>query len=136
MSYDNVILFGAGASFDAKIPLLKDFVDAMWNFAIRGKSSNGPLSEEDKKLFNEAIKIRDDLERYHSRANFNIKNLEDILSLLSFEALAAGETTRKYDAWVKAISKTIFSHIEKLQPHILKAMQYDKDFSFTTLRYQ
>ena len=30
MPYDNVIIFGAGASYDAGIPLLKDFVDTMW----------------------------------------------------------------------------------------------------------
>jgi len=107
MSFDNVIIFGAGASFDAKIPLLSNFVETMWTYATRGTSPNGPIKEEDKALFDEAIEIRKKLERYNSRANFNIRNLEDILSLLSFESLAGGEALNNYETWVKAITKTI-----------------------------
>jgi hypothetical protein len=32
--YHNVILFGAGASWDAGIPLMNQFVDAMWHYAF------------------------------------------------------------------------------------------------------
>jgi hypothetical protein len=107
MPYDNVIIFGAGASFDAGIPLLNKFVDTMWSYGVRGKSPHGQISEEDKKLFAEAHDIRVDLERYNSRANFNSRNLEDVLSLLSFESLAGGEPLKRYQTWVKAITRTI-----------------------------
>ena len=33
---DSVIVFGAGASFDAGIPLMSGFVERMWELAIRG----------------------------------------------------------------------------------------------------
>ena len=107
MSYYNVISFGAGDSFDAGIPLIRNFIDTMWGYSDRGKSPQGTLSQEDKNLFAEAVEIRNGLERYNSRANFNIRNLEDVLSILSFEALEGGENRKKYDAWVRAISRTI-----------------------------
>ena len=109
MNRDNVIIFGAGASADAGIPLLNNFVDTMWNYSMRGYSppGKGGITEEDKKLFIEANGIRFDLERYNSRANFKLRNLEDVLSLLSFEAFAGGEAQNKYDTWIKAITRTI-----------------------------
>jgi hypothetical protein len=33
-SFDNVILLGAGSSYDAGIPLLCNFVDRMWEYAV------------------------------------------------------------------------------------------------------
>jgi hypothetical protein len=107
MVHDNVIIFGAGASIDAGIPLLNNFVDTMWGYAIRGRSPNGVISPEDKKLLEQADVIRVGLERYNSRANFNMRNLEDVLSLLSFESLAGGEALEKYQTWVRAITKTV-----------------------------
>jgi hypothetical protein len=107
MTYDNVIIFGAGASVDAGIPLLNNFVDTMWGYAIRGKSPNGVISGEDRKLLEQADVIRVGLERYNSRANFNMRNLEDVLSLLSFESLAGGEALERYQTWVKAVTRTV-----------------------------
>ena len=107
MAYDNVIIFGAGASFDAGIPLLNNFIDTMWGYAVRGRSPHGELSSDDRDLLAQADQIRVGLERYNSRANFNMRNLEDVLSLLSFEALAGGEALQKYQTWVKAITRTV-----------------------------
>jgi hypothetical protein len=107
MTYDNVIIFGAGASFDAGIPLLNNFVDTMWSYAVRGRSAQGPISAADRDLLTQADKIRVDLERYNSRANFNLRNLEDILSILSFESLAGGEALDRYETWVKAVTRTV-----------------------------
>ena len=107
MSYDNVIIFGAGVSCDAGIPLLDNFVDTMWNFSVRGISPNGPIPMKDRELLQQANEILIGLERYNSRANFKLKNLEDVLSLLSFEALAGGDSRTKYQTWVKAITTTI-----------------------------
>lgn len=104
--YNNVILFGAGAAADAGIPMLDSFVDKMWEFAVRGKVREKAISKEDRDILVEANKIRIDLERYNSRAFFDNRNLEDILSLLSFEALADGEQA-KYELWVKAVARTI-----------------------------
>lgn len=107
MAYDNVIIFGAGASVDAGIPLLNNFVDTMWGYAVRGKTPNGVISADDRKLLEQADAIRVGLERYNSRANFNMRNLEDVLSLLSFESLAGGEALEKYQTWVRAITRTV-----------------------------
>lgn len=107
MAYDNVILFGAGAAWDAGIPLLGNFVDTMWSYAIRGTSPQGSLNGDDKSLLERANAIRIELERYNSRANFNLRNLEDVLSLLYFESLGGGEGLERYQVWVKAIARTI-----------------------------
>ena len=104
--YDNVILLGAGASADAGIPMLDSFVDKMWEYAIRGKVGDKPLIEADKELLTEANKIRIELDHYSSRAFFDSRNLEDILSLLSFEALD-DEKRAKYDTMVRAVARTI-----------------------------
>jgi hypothetical protein len=103
----NVILFGAGASFDAGIPLMSNFVDVMWDYAFRGKVGNNPLSDADRAIFSEANKIRDSLESYNSRASFDNRNLEDILSLLLFEALGSKAETLRYQTVVKAVARTI-----------------------------
>ena len=106
-SYHNVILFGAGASVEAGIPLLNSFVDTMWEYAYRGKVGDKAISERDRDILMEANKIREELERYSSRASFDIRNLEDILSLLSFEALTSEAHAEKYDKVVKAVARTI-----------------------------
>jgi hypothetical protein len=105
--YHNVILFGAGASAEAGIPLLNSFVDTMWEYAFRGKVGDKAIAESDREILIEANKIREDLERYNSRASFDIRNLEDILSLLSFEALTGEVQAARYDMLVKAVARTI-----------------------------
>jgi hypothetical protein len=89
--YHNVIIFGAGASADAHIPMLDSFVNKMWEYAARGKVGDKIISEQDREILIKAQDIRTQLERYNTRASFNDRNLEDILSLLSFEALTGGE---------------------------------------------
>lgn len=84
---DNVIILGAGASVDAGIPLLANFVEKMWEFAITGKHNGKNLSEEDQRIFNEAMKIKNELDGYHGRASFDDRNMEDILSILSFNLI-------------------------------------------------
>jgi len=105
---DNVIVLGAGASVDAGIPLLTNFVEKMWEFAITGKYNGHDLSEDDKKIFAEAIKVRDELDGYHGRAAFDDRNIEDILSILSFNLMGGGKANRKKLVWfIKAITRTI-----------------------------
>src|SRR5882724_7976061 len=105
--HHNVIIFGAGASVDAGVPVLNSFVDTMWGYAIRGKSNSGTLDAEQKATLAHAQKIRYELENYSSRAYFDSRNIEDVLSLLSFEALANPGRVDDYKAMVKSIALTI-----------------------------
>src|SRR5438874_2739736 len=107
MLFDNVIILGAGASWDEGIPLMNSFVDSMWRYTTTGTGPHGTISQEDRALLEAAQVIRKELEPYSTRANFNIRNVEDVLSLLSFEAFARGEATERYATWVKAVSRTI-----------------------------
>jgi len=125
----NVVLFGAGASFDAGIPLLNSFVDKMWEYAIRGKARGVALSSADQELLSRANDIRLELERFNSRAYFDGRNLENILSLLAFEALAGESSAQKYEALVRAVGRTIelsceIPHEQKPTPAIDAAHNY------------
>lgn len=106
-TYDNVFLFGAGVSAAAGIPLLKPFLDKMWEYSVREATDHELLKEEDLKILREAHKIRVELERYNSRAKFNDRNLEDVLSLLSLESLQGEKAQIKYKNMVSAVARTI-----------------------------
>ena len=105
---DTVFILGAGFSYDAGIPLLSGFVDKMWDLAIRGKNGDQPLSAADIDVFQEAMKIRKELDGYHGRANFDDRNIEDLLSILTFKLL--GKRSDKMNQLAKmssAITRTI-----------------------------
>lgn len=105
---DNVIILGAGASRCAGIPLMKDFVPTMWEFAKRGEAHGMPLTTEDQKLLKAAMAIRTELDMYHGRAMFDDRNLEDILSLLSFADMAdPSQDHHRLSTFTRAISRTI-----------------------------
>lgn len=104
----NVIILGAGASFDAGIPLMSNFIDTMWNLARTGRGPDGPISPADGKILENALGVREDLDGYHGRASFDMWNIEDLLSILSFNAMAGGKTERnRFEAITKGIAKTI-----------------------------
>jgi len=104
----NVIILGAGASFDAGIPLMSNFIDTMWNLARTGRSWEGSISLSDRKILENALGVREDLDGYHGRAAFDMWNIEDLLSILSFNAMAGGETEKnRFEAITKGIAKTI-----------------------------
>ena len=108
MNIDNVIIFGAGASFDAGIPLLDGFIEKMRYFYWKGKSANGDLSENDINVFKRAIEIMNELDGYHGRAAFDDRNLEDILSILAFNIIGREKYgARKLDQMIEAIVRTI-----------------------------
>jgi len=105
---DNILILGAGASYDADIPLMNGFMQTIWELAVRSKYKNKPIKAEDKALFSKAIEIRDELDRYHGRANFDDRNIEDILSILTFNLIEGKKKDKdKLDIMVKAISKMI-----------------------------
>jgi hypothetical protein len=106
---DNVILLGAGASFDAGIPLLGNFMERMIEMAITGRSPKGTLTESQVEIFSKVLKIRNRLENYHARVALNQFNIEQVLSILSFESLC-GDRIGKRD--LQAFSRAISTAIE------------------------
>ena len=90
---DNVIIFGAGSSFDAGVPLSLGFVDKIMEFAYKGKSDGVNLSNRDKEIFDKAMHVMSDIYYYHGNANFDARNIEDILSILSFNII--GKTQKR-----------------------------------------
>lgn len=105
---DNVIILGAGASYDAGIPLLGNFIDKMIELSATGRGPRGPLSAEDKSILHEALKIRNTIESYHARVTIDQFNLEQILSVLVFET-QIGKKNSKQDLakFTRAIATTI-----------------------------
>jgi len=108
---DTVLVLGAGFSFDAGIPLMSGFVDTMWEFAHRKRAAGAPLSSSDATLFDEAEAVRRDLNEYHGRASFDDRNIEDILSLLTFGTFDA-QKKRRAAADLKVMSQAIARTIE------------------------
>lgn len=105
---DNVIILGAGASFDAGIPLMAGFVEKMWEFAARKQVNGEPMSRDDIDTFQKAMVITNELDSYHGRASFDDRNLEDILSILSFNEMhLSTRKNSKLSLFTKAISRTI-----------------------------
>lgn len=105
---DNVIILGAGASFDAGVPLMSNFIDTMWNIARTGRCCGEQISENDRTVLEEALGVREDLDGYHGRASFDMWNIEDLLSILSFNALAGGRKEKnRFEAVTKGIAKVI-----------------------------
>lgn len=105
---DNVILLGAGSSFDAGIPLLGSFMDRIFELASLKRSPTRSLTTDELEILNAVIDIRDGMERYQPRVAINQFNLEQVLSILSFEALVGVENgVEKLEAFKKAISLTI-----------------------------
>jgi hypothetical protein len=104
---DTVFILGAGFSRNAGIPLLAGFVEKMWELAIRGKSDK-PLDAADHHALKHAMEIRGELDSYHGRAHFDDRNIEDILSILSFNVLAGHKKDKqKFASMTHAIARTI-----------------------------
>ena len=105
---DNVIILGAGFSHSAGIPLLGGFVERMWEFAVRKSHGGQDLSPQDLEIFEDAIKVKNELDGYHGRAVFDDRNIEDILSILSFNVLGGARGDKdKLNRMNRAIAKTI-----------------------------
>jgi hypothetical protein len=104
---DTVLILGAGFSKAAGIPLLGDFVKTMWDLEMRGRMSEA-IAQEDRIALSKAKSICRELDDYHGRAHFDDRNIEDILSILSFNVLAGGKRDeKKLKAMTNAIARTI-----------------------------
>lgn len=97
---DNVIILGAGASADAGIPLMGQFVDTMWNIARRGRRA-GNVPQKTLEILEAALEVREELDGFHGRAAFDAWNIEDILSILSFS------NQKSLEKMTKAIASVI-----------------------------
>ncbi|WP_020181954.1 SIR2 family protein [Methylotenera sp. 1P/1] len=105
---ENVIVLGAGFSYDAGIPLLGNFIERMWEYSIRGKAGSVTLNYEEQKILQEALKIRSEMDGYHGRVAFDDRNIEDILSMLAFNLMEGKTSDRnKLNTFISAISTTI-----------------------------
>jgi hypothetical protein len=106
---NNAIIFGAGASYSAGVPMLDTFIEKLRGYALRKlDDSKNPLSENDIKIFEKAMKVMYALNEYHARAAFNDRNLEDLLSILSFSILGQDNSDRtNLESMVDAIVRTI-----------------------------
>jgi len=105
---DNVIILGAGASHPAGIPLMAGFVEKMWEFAVRKQVDGEPMSTDDIDTFQKAIEVKNELDSYHGRAMFDDRNLEDIISILSFNEIQGSKANKnRLFSFTKAISRTI-----------------------------
>jgi len=105
---ENVIILGAGFSYDAGIPLLSNFIERMWEYSIRGIANEKKLTAVDKKTLEDALEIRSEMDGYHGRVAFDDRNIEDILSMLAFNQLGGGKSDKdKLKSFTNAISTTI-----------------------------
>ncbi len=105
---DNVLILGAGFSYDAGIPLMSGFADRMWELHSRGHHNLVPISAEDQALFASVQKLRERLDGYHGRASFDDRNIEDLLSILSFDELGKRQSKSSgLSLMSKAIARTI-----------------------------
>lgn len=104
----NVIILGAGASYDAGIPLLGNFIDKMIELAATGRGPRGPLSGDEKSILIKALDIRNKIENYHARVSIDQFNIEQILSVLVFESQTGNKKGRNdLEIFTKAIATTI-----------------------------
>lgn len=106
---ENVFILGAGFSYDAGVPLMSSFVERMWEIAKRKKHplDGEPLNGDDQELLDNALGLIADLDGYHGRANFDDRNIEDLLSILSFKQLAGGKGRASLGIMTRAIARTI-----------------------------
>ena len=103
---NNVIILGAGASADAGIPLLRGFGDKFSFFYNEYLVTNKP---ENLKVFSDAWNIIDEISKFHTNAEFDERNIEDLLSILKFDnySTKAGNKNKQ-----KIIEKAISTIIE------------------------
>lgn len=106
---DNVIVFGAGSSADAGIPMLRSFYDVLEDYATYTDPSK-LIPEQQEKIHNlkAAVSIRDYLLDFHRTSNFNDRDIEQIMSVLSFNVLSKSESSKNdFRVFSKAIANTV-----------------------------
>lgn len=125
---DNVILLGAGASFDAGVPMLESFVAEMNRMVLTGSSPRGPLSDSDQLCLQKAMQITHKLESYHARVAIDQFNIEQILSVLAFEAYAEIPGAKDdLKAFTEAIARTVELTCNVLHNGDLNSIQDEGD---------
>lgn len=83
-------------------------MDRMWQIARTEKCNGTKLATAQLNVLNQALKVREELDGYHGRAALDVWNMEDVLSILSFNELAGGKAERERVRWMtKAIALVI-----------------------------
>jgi len=104
----NILVLGAGFSFDSGIPLLRDFTQTILDLGDRRAHKGKALDAETMSALLDAASIRAELDQYHGRAAFDDLNVEDILSILLFDVLGQRtEGDSKLERFARAIARTI-----------------------------
>ena len=106
---DNVFLFGAGFSRDAGIPLLGNFIESLVYLAAGRRTEPTSIGTDRLQILRDAVDVLKQLDIYHGRANFDDRNIEDVLSILSFNALAGDRNAK---TWLRKLDEAIASVIE------------------------
>ncbi|MEW6529573.1 MAG: hypothetical protein AB1473_01980 [Thermodesulfobacteriota bacterium] len=83
---DVVFILGAGASAQAGAPLMANFLDVPWSLLAKGA-----LQSPEKESFERVFKARGALQHVHSKAAFDIHNVESV-----FAALEMAKTLGKF----------------------------------------
>lgn len=66
------------------------------------------IGDGDAKIFQDATNVRNALDGYHGRASFDDRNIEDILSILSFNVLSGSPDAKvQLDSITRAMARTI-----------------------------
>ncbi len=77
----NVIIFGAGSSLRAGVPVMNNFFDKAEDLYIAGKFA------EDKELIARTFQCIDFLQKVYSKSNIDLRNLEQVFGLIELGSL-------------------------------------------------
>ena len=128
---ENAIILGAGASYDAGVPLLGKFMDVMLEMHHTKRFGPIDLSPHDQDLIAQAAKIHSKVDDYHARVSVDQFNIEEVLSVLSFESIS-GDIARKRElsTFTKAIARTVEITCKVKHDGTLNTVQSSGDDSY------
>lgn len=106
----NVIIFGAGASLMAGVPVMNNFFDKAEDLYSTGKFG------EDKDLIEKTFKCIDFLQKVYSKSNIDLRNLEQVFGLIELGSLLDLRYDQKellFSDYNKSIIRLIIRTIEE-----------------------
>lgn len=91
---NTVFILGAGASYQAGVPLMNDFLDVAYNLWRTGEA------KDFDQQFASVFRGRSALQQVHSKSQLNIQNIESV-----FAAFEMGKTLQKFsDSTMKKLT--------------------------------
>lgn len=106
----NVIIFGAGASLMAGVPVMNNFFDKAEDLYSAGKFG------EDKDLIAKTFQCIDFLQKVYSKSNIDLRNLEQVFGLIELGSLLDLRYDQKesfFNEYRNSIVKLIIKTIEE-----------------------